>query len=165
TSGFWMMATSVLWNPYATAKPAARKPSERRMRLRSSSRCSIRLMPGSSARSERAARARSMGSISGMEGLGFDRSLVGRAGGLGREVFGERELRGGCDGQAGGWRQNAQLAGGCDGEWGCGRLRLSRGIGSCFVGRFGQGIVCGIVRGIGSRIERILGRGFVRGIE
>ena len=86
------MATRVLRNPYARAKPAARKPRERRMRLRSSSRCSIRLMPGSSARSERAARARSMGSVSGMEGLGFVRSWAGMAAWarLGREVFGER---------------------------------------------------------------------------
>ncbi len=41
----------------ATKKPSARKMAERTMRLRSSSRCSIRLMPGSSARWVTAARA------------------------------------------------------------------------------------------------------------
>src|ERR1035437_5232977 len=113
-------------------KPPPRNISERMMRLRSSSRCSIRLMPASSARSATALRARSTGSKSAMEGLGFELGFGGRRQGgfhglggrrdcavgfgvgLGRLVgVGAGGVVGGSrvgDGQSGGRRQDAETA-------------------------------------------------------
>src|ERR1035437_1593075 len=100
------------------------------MRLRSSSRCSIRLIPGRSARSATALRARSTGSKSAMEGLGFVLGLAGRGGGRLSGLGGGRDRtvgfsvslnravgcgfsvggRGGVgDRQSGGRRQDAEI--------------------------------------------------------
>src|SRR5580704_4570267 len=90
---------------------------ERRRRLRSSSRCSIRLMPGSSARSTTALRARSTGSKSAMEGLGFQLAFMG--GGVivrrCRDGVGGIRRRGCGNGETGGGREDAEVAGGRDG--------------------------------------------------
>src|SRR6266702_2285020 len=139
------------------------------MRLRNSSRCSIRLMPGSSARSVTALRARSIGSKSAMQGLGFELRRVSRVGvlcgmlggrmdvvlGVGlrrRFALGRRSglndvevgRRGGVgDGQAGGWRQDAQVAGCRNGDLFGYRLRLIRRLAGVFVRRVGVGVGIG----------------------
>src|ERR1700733_6954187 len=98
--------------------PTATQATEWMRRLRSSVRCSIRLMPGSSARSVTALRALSIGSrsatLGGLAGCNFVRSYCGI------EVVWDRiENRGEsgvADGKTGrGWHE-IEVAGGCNGQ-------------------------------------------------
>src|SRR5258705_12820187 len=99
------------------ATPTATQVTEWRSRLRSSVRCSIRLMPGSSARSVTALRALSIWSKSstlrGLAGRDFRREVL--RGGIvrdGVEDGGECRV---ADRKPGGGRHKIQVAGGGDG--------------------------------------------------
>src|SRR5580704_4598178 len=100
----------------ATPTPPSSQRTALMSRLRSSSRCSIKVMPGSSARSVTAARTRSMGSSAMGGGLGI--VVCGR--GVRRLGDGIEEAAQGAgtgDGQAGFGRQQVQVAVGGYGEW------------------------------------------------
>src|ERR1700677_5128208 len=123
--------------------PTATQATEWMRRLRSSVRCSIRLMPGSSARSLTAARTLSTRSAM-VGGLGrFDLCFLLGVGNLrdGIEYGGERRV---AYGKAGRGRHEFEIAGGCDGK------RLGDRFRDLFCGRTVFG--CSFVAGCGDRV-------------
>src|SRR5271154_701732 len=122
-------------------------------RVRSSVRCSIRLMPGSSARSVTALRARSMGSrsatLSGLDrgglcGVCFGGGIVGDGLENGRE-------RGVADWKASGGWHKVEIARGGDGQ------RLGSGVRLRLLVRVAYEELFGFRRDCGRRRDRVLG--------